>query len=87
MLVFMEKLRGTYEADPLAFVVYVRHVASVIEDQRREEAKTDPGQTGTLTSVVAGHRFSVPMEMLSPRSARQRTAPRGATSRVATPRL
>jgi hypothetical protein len=42
MLVFMDKLRGMYEADPLAFEVCVRHVASVIEDQRREEGKTDP---------------------------------------------
>ena len=44
MLVFMEKLRGMYNDDPLAFEVCVRHVASVIEDQRREEGKTDPRQ-------------------------------------------
>ncbi len=44
MLAFMEKLRGMHEADPLAFEVCVRHVASVIEDQRREEGKTDPRQ-------------------------------------------
>jgi hypothetical protein len=42
MLMFMDKLRGMYEADPLAFEVCVRHVASVIEDQRRGERKTDP---------------------------------------------
>jgi hypothetical protein len=42
MLTFMDKLRGMYEVDPLAFEVCVRHVASVIEDQRREEGKTDP---------------------------------------------
>lgn len=42
MLMFMEKLRGMYEADPLAFEVCVRHVAAVIEDQRRAEGKTDP---------------------------------------------
>jgi hypothetical protein len=42
MLTFMEKLRGMYEDDPLAFEVCVRHVASAIEDQRREEGKTDP---------------------------------------------
>lgn len=42
MLMFMDKLRGMYEADPLAFEVCIRHVASVIEDQRREEGKTDP---------------------------------------------
>ena len=42
MLTFMDKLRGMYETDPLAFEVCVRHVASAIEDQRREEGKTDP---------------------------------------------
>jgi hypothetical protein len=42
MLMFMEKLRGMYRDDPLAFEVCVRHVASVIEDQRRKEGKTDP---------------------------------------------
>ncbi len=42
MLRFMEELHGMYKADPLAFEVCVRHVASVIEDQRREEGKTDP---------------------------------------------
>jgi hypothetical protein len=39
---FMEALRGMHEADPLAFEVCVRHVATVIEDQRREEGKADP---------------------------------------------
>lgn len=42
MLDFMEKLRAMYDADPLAFEVCVRHVASVIEDQRRDEGKDDP---------------------------------------------
>jgi hypothetical protein len=42
MLTFMEKLRGMHEADPLAFEVCVRHVASVIEDQRRQEGQADP---------------------------------------------
>jgi hypothetical protein len=42
MLKFMDKLRGMYQADPLAFEVCIRHVATVIEDQRREEGKTDP---------------------------------------------
>jgi hypothetical protein len=42
MLKFMESLRGMHETDALAFEVCVRHVASVIEDQRREEGKTDP---------------------------------------------
>jgi hypothetical protein len=42
MLGFMEKLRGMHEVDPLAFEVCVRHVATVIEDQRRAEGKTDP---------------------------------------------
>jgi hypothetical protein len=42
MLDFMEKLRGLHDADPLAFEVCVRHVASVIENQRRDEGKADP---------------------------------------------
>lgn len=42
MLMFMERLRGMHEADPLAFEVCIRHVSSMIEDQRREEGKTDP---------------------------------------------
>ncbi len=42
MVVFMGKLRRMYEDDPLAFEVCVRHVASVIEDLRRGEGKTDP---------------------------------------------
>ena len=39
---FMQALRGMHETDPLAFEVCVRHVATVIEDQRCEEGKTDP---------------------------------------------
>jgi hypothetical protein len=42
MLMFMDKLRGLYETDPLAFEVCVRHVATMIEDQRRGEGKADP---------------------------------------------
>jgi hypothetical protein len=42
MSLFMHKLRGMHEDDPLAFEVCVRHVASVIEDQHRAEGKTDP---------------------------------------------
>lgn len=42
MTLFMHKLRGMHEDDPLAFEVCVRHVASVIEDQRRAEGKADP---------------------------------------------
>jgi hypothetical protein len=42
MLTFMDKLRGMHEQDPLAFEVCVRHVASVIENQRREEGHADP---------------------------------------------
>jgi hypothetical protein len=42
MLSFMQKLRVMHEVDPLAFEVCVRHVAVVIEDQRREEGKADP---------------------------------------------
>jgi hypothetical protein len=42
MAMFMEKLRGMHADDALAFELCVRHVASMIEDQRREEARTDP---------------------------------------------
>jgi hypothetical protein len=42
MLTFMEKLSGMHETDPLAFEVCIRHVASAIEDQRRQEGRTDP---------------------------------------------
>lgn len=42
MTSYMDKLRGMYEADPLAFEICVRHVASMIEDQRRAEGKADP---------------------------------------------
>jgi hypothetical protein len=42
MLGFMEKLQGMHRTDPLAFEVCVRHVASVIEDQRRREGQEDP---------------------------------------------
>ena len=39
---FMEALRRMHAVDALAFEVCVRHVATVIEDQRREEGKDDP---------------------------------------------
>jgi len=42
MVTFMDKLRSMHEQDPLAFEVCVRHVASVIEDQRRREGHADP---------------------------------------------
>jgi len=42
MLKFMRTLRGMHEADPLAFEVCIRHVATVIEGQRREEGQADP---------------------------------------------
>ena len=42
MLQYMDMLRGMHETDPLAFEVCVRHVASAIEDQRRQEGQTDP---------------------------------------------
>jgi hypothetical protein len=44
MVKFMAKLRGMHAQDPLAFEVCVRHVASIIEDQRRKEGQTDPRQ-------------------------------------------
>jgi hypothetical protein len=42
MAMFMEKLREMHADDALAFEVCVRHVASLIEDLRREEGRTDP---------------------------------------------
>jgi len=42
MTTFMGKLRGMYDEDALAFEVCVRHVASMIEDQRRGEGQADP---------------------------------------------
>jgi len=42
MIRFMERLRDMHRADPLAFEVCVRHVASVIEDQRLDEGRADP---------------------------------------------
>jgi hypothetical protein len=45
MLEFMEKLHGMYETDPLAFETCLRHVSSVIEDQRRQEGKADPRES------------------------------------------
>ncbi len=42
MLDFMEKPRGMLDVDPLAFEVCARHVASVTENERREEGKDDP---------------------------------------------
>jgi hypothetical protein len=42
MALFMDKLRDMHERDSLAFEVCIRHVASVIEDQRRQEGHTDP---------------------------------------------
>ncbi len=45
MMAFMDKLRGMHKDDPLAFEVCIRHVAGVIEDQRRGESKIDPRDT------------------------------------------
>ena len=42
MVTFMDKLRVMHKQDPLAFEVCIRHIASVIEDQRRREGHTDP---------------------------------------------
>ena len=42
MATFMDRLRAMHERDPLAFEVCIRHIASVIEDQRRREGHTDP---------------------------------------------
>jgi hypothetical protein len=45
MAMFMDKLPGMHEHDPLAFEVRVRHVASMIEDHRRKEGRTNPRET------------------------------------------
>ena len=42
LVTFAGKLRGMPAPGPLAFEVCARHVASVIEDQRRKEGHTDP---------------------------------------------
>ena len=42
MVKFMDGLRGMHAQDALACEVCVRHVASVIEDQRRDEGHADP---------------------------------------------
>jgi hypothetical protein len=42
MVAFMDKLRQMHKDDPLAFEVCVRHVAGVIEHQRRGESRADP---------------------------------------------
>ena len=42
MAMFMAKLRGMHADDALAFEVCVRHVASMIEDQRRKEGRIGP---------------------------------------------
>jgi hypothetical protein len=42
MATFTDELRGMHEQDPLTLEVSVRHVASTIEDQRRNEGHTDP---------------------------------------------
>ena len=42
MAMFLDKLRGMHEDDPLAFEVCLRHIASIIEDQRQQEGRTDP---------------------------------------------
>ncbi len=48
MAMFMEKLRGMHANDALAFEVCVQHVASMIEDRRREECRTDPRENPAL---------------------------------------
>jgi hypothetical protein len=45
MVAFMDKLRQMHKDDPLAFEVCVRHVADVIESQRRDESRADPRDT------------------------------------------
>ena len=47
MAAFMGNLRRMHQDDPLAFEVCVRHVASAIEDQRRDEGRADPRNTAS----------------------------------------
>ena len=55
MVKFMDRLRGMHAQDPLAFEVCLRHVASMIEDQRRSESHTDPRDgRASLSSATAG---------------------------------
>jgi len=60
MVEFMGKLRGMHAQDQLAFEVCVRHVASVIEDQRRKEGHADPRDDRApdiqLWSAVLAHQ-------------------------------
>ena len=42
MVMYMDELRRMHRDDALAFEVCVRHLASVIEDLRRGEGRTDP---------------------------------------------
>ena len=42
MITFVDELRGMQAQDPLTSKVCLRHVASVIDDQRRKEGHTDP---------------------------------------------
>jgi hypothetical protein len=57
MLAFMEKLRDMCRDDELAFEICIRHVASVIEDQRRVEGKNDPRED---PASLGGHDGSEP---------------------------
>jgi hypothetical protein len=53
----MVTLRGMHAQDPLAFEVCVRHVASVIEDQRRKGGPYRPaGRPRPLTLAVTAAR-------------------------------
>jgi len=55
MVTFMATLRGMHAQDPLAFEVCVRHVASVIEDQRGKGGPYQPaGRPRPLTLVYSG---------------------------------
>jgi hypothetical protein len=65
MVKFMDRLRGMHAQDPLAFEVCLRHVASMIEDQRRSESHTDPRDgraslsAATASSATAGWPVTV----------------------------
>jgi|GEM_PF-1484041 len=85
MVTFMGKLRGMQAQDPLAFEVCVRHVASVIEDQRRKKGlltRATPPPVDTR-APLAHSASSVSAQRVSVTAAKQRSSARPAPARLA----
>lgn len=74
MLEFMERLREMCRDDELAFEICVRHIASVIEDQRRTEGRADPREEPTSLCGGSGPVMGLDTSGCS-RSSRSRVAP------------